>query len=113
MLARICPPSALMKDEKVALECVFSIFGITREVLLKHGAGGMKFAKLVIPLLNQIVRPFTAKWHRCFMDGAFQEAAKRQEFRQELGQMMPKLRLYTRALAEMAGVEDLTAKEML
>ena len=47
-------------DEETALTSVFSLFGFTRETLRKHGAGCGEFAKLAIPVLNQIIRPFTA-----------------------------------------------------
>jgi hypothetical protein len=51
-------------DEEAALQSVFVIFPLTREILRKHGSGAGEFAKLGIPVLNQIIRPFTAKWHR-------------------------------------------------
>jgi hypothetical protein len=62
-------------------------------------------------VLNQIVRPFTAKWHQRSLAGAFKDAASRQEFRRELEALQNKLLCYTRALAKMADVEDLTKLE--
>jgi hypothetical protein len=47
------------------------IFPLTREILRKHGSGAGEFAKLAIPVLNQIIRPFTAKWHRRSLADAF------------------------------------------
>ncbi|MEI7939961.1 MAG: hypothetical protein WCK27_25025 [Verrucomicrobiota bacterium] len=98
-------------DEKSALDSVYAIFKETREVLRRHGSGCGEFAKLAIPVLNQIIRPFTAKWHRLSLAGAFQDAARCREFRTELAAFQPKLRNYTRALAAMAEVEDLTTLE--
>lgn len=98
-------------DENVALDSVHAIFPVTREILRRHGSGAGEFAKLAIPVLNQVIRPFTAKWHLRSLAGAFQEPARRQEFRADLGGLQPRLRNYTRALADMAGVEDLTALE--
>lgn len=98
-------------DEKTALDSVFAIFPLTREILRKHGPGSNEFAKLAIPVLNQIIRPFTAKWHKLSLAGAFADAARCQEFRVELTTLQPKLRHYTQALAAMAGVEDLTQLE--
>jgi hypothetical protein len=69
-------------------------------------------AKLAIPVLNQIIRPFTAKWHRLSLAGAFQDAARCGEFRAELAALQRRLRDYTRALAAMAEVEDLTSLEV-
>ena len=98
-------------DEKTALSSVHVIFQLTREILRRHGSGCGEFAKLAIPVLNQIIRPFTAKWHRLLLADAFDDAARRQEFRSELSTLQIKLRNYTRALAAMADVEDLTELE--
>jgi len=98
-------------DEKTALDSVFAIFPLTREILRKHGPGSNEFAKLAIPVLNQIIRPFTAKWHKLSLTGAFNEISKCEKFRAELAALQPQLQHYTQALAAMAGVEDLTALE--
>jgi hypothetical protein len=98
-------------DEEAALQSVFVIFPLTREILRRHGSGAGEFAKLAIPVLNQIIRPFTAKWHRRSLAGAFQSAERCREFREELAALQPRLRDYTRALADMAQVEDLTTLE--
>jgi hypothetical protein len=98
-------------DEKTALDSVYVIFPLTREILRRHGPGGGEFAKLAIPVLNQIIRPFTARWHRLSLASAFENAAQCANFRAELAALQPRLRDYTRALAAMAEVEDLTALE--
>ena len=87
------------------------MFPITREILRRHGSDCGEFAKLAIPVLNQIIRPFTAKWHRLSLAGAFQDSSRCREFRAELAHLQTLLRDYTRALAAMAAVEDLTALE--
>jgi hypothetical protein len=98
-------------DEKTALDSVYAIFPLTREILRRQGSVCGEFAKLAIAVLNQIIRPFTAKWHSLTLAGAFQSADRRREFRAELAALQPRLRDYTRALAAMAEVEDLTALE--
>jgi hypothetical protein len=98
-------------DEEAALQSVFVIFSLTREILRKHGSGAGEFAKLAIPVLNQIIRPFTAKWHRLSVAGAFKDREQCREFRAELSALRPRLRAYTCALADMAQVEDLTTLE--
>ena len=98
-------------DEEAALQSVFVIFPLTREILRRNGSGAGEFAKLAIPVLNQIIRPFTAKWHRRSLAGAFKNAERCREFRDELAVLQPRLRDYTRALADMAQVEDLTTLE--
>ena len=62
-------------------------------------------------VLNQVIRPFTAKWHRKGLEGAFENPAECKEFREELTQLQGKLRNYTRLLSDIAGVEDLTMLE--
>jgi hypothetical protein len=98
-------------DEKAALESVYSIFPLTREILRRRGSGCGEFAKLAIPVLNQIIRPFTAKWHRLSMMDAFKDKATCDEFRDNLAALQPYLRAYTKSLADMAQVEDLTMLE--
>lgn len=98
-------------DEKTALTSIFSIFSITRDVMKNNGSHCIEFTKIAIIVLNQIVRPFTAKWHGLSVSGAFEDPAKCEEFRQELVELQRILRLYTKMLADMAGVEDLTELE--
>jgi hypothetical protein len=98
-------------DEETALRSVHAIFPLTREILRRHGSGCGEFAKLAIPVLNQIIRPFTAKWHRGSLSGWFKDPERCREFREELSLLQPRLRDYTRALADMAQVEDLTSLE--
>jgi hypothetical protein len=98
-------------DEEAALQSVFVIFPLTREILRRHGSGAGEFAKLAIPVLNQIIRPFTVKWHRLSLADAFKNSERCREFRAELATLQPTLRGYIRALADMAQVEDLTTLE--
>lgn len=98
-------------DEQTALDSVFTLFEVTRDTLKRQGRQSGEFAKLAIVVLNQIVRPFTAKWHRLALTGAFEDVAKCEEFRSELNDLQQRLRTYSKMLADMAGVEDLTALE--
>ena len=66
---------------------------------------------MAVVVLNQIIRPFTAKWHRLSLQGAFDNPEKRVEFGKELSALQLTLRKYTKMLADMAGVEDLTVLE--
>lgn len=114
MLTRITtqPLPSDVGDEKTALDSVFSLFPTTREILRRRGRSAIQFSKIAVPMLNQIVRPFTAKWHRESMEGAFENPAKRAEFREELTALQKDLRNYARLLAEIANVEDLTDLEL-
>jgi hypothetical protein len=98
-------------DEQTALNSVFALFSLTRDVLKKHGRDAEEFAKIAIVVLNQVIRPFTAKWHKESIEGAFENADKCNEFRDELTKLQRLLTLYTRMLSDMAGVEDLTKLE--
>ena len=113
MLTRIVtqPLPSEAGDEKTALDSVYSLFSITRQVLRQHGRGTVSFSKVAVPVLNQVVRPFTAKWHKESLAGAFEHENKRKEFREELEVLQEELRNYNRVLAEIAGVEDLTDLE--
>lgn len=97
-------------DEKTALDSVFSLFSLTRDTL-KRNYGCGEFAKIAVVVLNQIVRPFTAKWHRLSLAGAFKDSSQCQAFREQLAELQVNLRKYTQMLADMAGVENLTELE--
>ena len=113
MLTRIVtqPLPSEAGDEQTALESVYSLFSTTREILRRRGRRTLQFSKIAIPVLNQVVRPFTAKWHKESLAGAFREERKRKKFREELEILQEDLRNYNRMLAEIAGVEDLTDLE--
>ena len=78
-----------------------------------HGRASIQFSKVAVPVLNQIVRPFTAKWHKESLAGSFNHESKRIQFREELVSLQVELRNYNRMLAEIASVEDLTDLEEL
>lgn len=94
-------------DEKTALDSVYSLFKTTREILLAQGPDCVEFAQIAIVVLNEEVRPFTAKWHRKSLAGAFGDAEACAEFRTELESLQVILREYTRTLAVLAGTESL------
>lgn len=95
-------------DEKSALQSVYSLFPITREILKRRGRKCIQFSKIAVAVLNQIVRPFTAKWHKKDLAGAFQNQKECHSFRKELRELQKEIQKYTRLLADIAEVEDLT-----
>ena len=113
MLTRIVtqPLPKEVGDEKTALDSVYSLFPTTREILRKRGRKTLQFSKIAIPILNQIVRPFTAKWHKEALQNGFDDSAKKEMFRTELQELQKDLCNYNRMLAEIAGVENLTDLE--
>jgi hypothetical protein len=98
-------------DEKTALDSIHSLFSTTREILKKYGSSCVEFTKISVIILNQVVRPFTSKWHKKSLEGAFEKPEECEEFRKELIGLQEKIRNYTKLLSEIAGVEDLTEME--
>ncbi len=97
--------------EEAALESVHKIFRLTRSTLKEHGRKAENFTRVAIIVLNQVIRPFTAKWHRLSEQGAFGEEGKCAEFRRELTNLQENLRAYTKMLSDLADVEDMTEME--
>jgi len=98
-------------DEETALNSVYSLFPTTRQIIKSNGKDCLEFTKIAVVILNQKVRPFTAKWHKVSVEGGFKVAENCENFRQELSELQTILRKYTQMLADMAGVEDLTSLE--
>jgi hypothetical protein len=94
--------------EKTALDKAYALFGITRQTLKEHGRSCIEFTKISVIFLNQVIRPFTAKWHLLSQQRAFEDPEKCAEFRSELTSLQIQLRNYTKLLADLASVEDLT-----
>ena len=114
LLTRITT-QALPKDsgeEETALDSIYSLFKTTRQILKEQGKDCVEFTKLAVIFLNQIVRPFTTEWHRKMLAGKLKNVPENEQecrvFREELDSLQVELRKYSRALADLAGVEDLT-----
>ena len=98
-------------DEETALASIFSLFETTRQIIKNNGRDCIEFTKIAVVILNQKIRPFTAKWHKISNDNGFSEEDKCQSFREELRELQGILSTYTQMLGQMAGVEDLTGLE--
>jgi len=99
-------------DEGAALESIHELFDLTRSTIKHHGRYCINFTRIAIVVLNQKVRPFTAKWHPRVLAGDLDDSAQKQ-FRAELRDLQTDLRNYTRLLADLADVEDLTDLEAI
>ena len=95
-------------DESQALQSLREIFGITRRVLKEYGPDAAEFTKIAILVLNFIIRPFTSKWHKKSLEGAFNDPEEVVVFRKELTLLQSQLVNYMKALADIAGVQDFT-----
>ena len=98
-------------DEQAALDSIYSLFPATREIIRRHGRDCKEFTKIAVVVLNQVVRPFTARWHGRSLANAFGDSTQRAQFRGELSDLRDSLKRYSHMLADMAGVEDLTDLE--
>lgn len=97
-------------QEKGALDSLFNLFKETRAIIKHHGRDAIHFTKIAVIILNQVVRPFTAKWH-ARIDELGNSAVQSEEFRTDLKEVQDNMRKYTSLLADMAGVEDITDLE--
>ena len=95
-------------NEEAALQSVYKLFTITRTILKEKGREAKNFTKIAIIVLNQIIRPFTSKWHQKQVDHSFNKSEQCEQFRRELNELQEKLKCYTKLLADLAEVEDLT-----
>lgn len=98
-------------DEEATLKSVYTLFDTTRQIIKRNGPGCIEFTKVAVVILNQVLRPFTAKWHKRFLSEEKLTAAERQSFRQELEGVQEHIRNYTGLLSEFAGVENLLELE--
>ena len=97
-------------DEAAALTSVYELFLLTRETIKRNGRHCINFTRIAVVVLNQKVRPFTAKWHARVVAGDLNQSDQTQ-FRAELRNLQADLRNYTRLLADLADVEDMTDLE--
>ena len=114
LLTRITtqPLASSHGDELTALASIYSLFPTTREIIKRNGRHCVEFTKIAVLILNQKIRPFTAKWHRvASSQEAFSDTDQCSQFRQELITLQQILKIYSKMLADMAGVEDLTEME--
>lgn len=113
MITRVTTQTLLPRegDEAAALKSIHSLFGLTRNTIKKHGRECIEFTKIAVVILNQIVRPFTSKWHGILLEGSLDSEETKKQFRQELAPVQKDLRTYARMLSDIAGVEDLTKLE--
>lgn len=91
-------------DEATALNSIYNIFSLTREIIKKYKRDCIQFSKIAVIVINQIIRPFTSKWHKISIQGFNEENSK--EFRIELKELQVKLLNYTKMLGDLAGVES-------
>lgn len=100
-------------QEADVLNSAYQLFPLTRDIIKRNGRHCINFAKIAIVVLNQIVRPFTTKWHTQLEGGGVLGEPQALEFRSDLVRLQTDLRKYARFLAHLAEVEDLTDLEQV
>jgi hypothetical protein len=93
----------LSGDEATALDSLFRLFQIVRDLEKKHGVGGFVSASLTSFVLNSDIRPVTARWHKMKLEGKLHPEDLRREFRANLLKLQPKLRAFQKLLLRIVG----------
>ncbi|HSV62416.1 MAG TPA: patatin-like phospholipase family protein [Chthoniobacterales bacterium] len=91
-------------DEETAAKSLKTLFDTTRDLLAEH-TEARAFATAAIFLLNQMLRPNTARWHRWMVDGKFNSELSRRQFRYELQLLRPQLKEFQELLDIIASGE--------
>jgi hypothetical protein len=74
-------------DEQAALASVYKAFIEVREILIEKGRMAVFCTPVALAMLNSVIRPFTAKWHKKSLTGIFeccQNSTECKLFRDEL-----------------------------
>lgn len=112
------PEGGLLRE---ALNSLYSLFGLTREILREVGPevahGPQSFGLVAIEVLNKGLRPFMAKWHLLLLAheqerpenvGALEHEHNWEhsaEIRHELAELQKQLRIYADVLGQISGAK--------
>jgi hypothetical protein len=88
--------------EAAALDSLVDLFRMTRPLVCKYKKDCAHFAILTVFVLNQVLRRFTARWHRRVVDGKLESGDDRHIFRQELHKLQRRMRLFLTLLGRLA-----------
>lgn len=97
-------------DEETAVTSLYDLFKLTRALIVKHWEA-VAFAAAGKHLLNEILRPNTARWHRWIVDKKFADERSRRQFRYELQQLQPRLAGFRKLLQLIAEVKAPEAQQ--
>lgn len=93
-------------ENATALMSLVQLFPLTRQILKEKGREAINFAKIAVIVLNQVIRPFTSKWHSRVEE--LKDQKSDEEFRQELAEVQVRVKQYARLLAEILEIEDIS-----
>ena len=98
--------------EARALESLRQVFDQARDAIKKH-PGCKQFTNDVTQMLNNDLRPVTAKWHRAYSEGRLNSRDGADQFRIDLQYVQEKLRRFAGQLHQMAYGEPIPADAFL
>jgi hypothetical protein len=87
--------------EQAALDSLVTLFPALRKTLAEN-PGCLEFSEVVIPAINEHLRPLTAKWHSLSVQGVLLSRDGGDAFRADLLQVQAKMRELAKKLHEMA-----------
>ncbi|WP_316227120.1 patatin-like phospholipase family protein [Bradyrhizobium sp. SZCCHNS3052] len=87
--------------EARALESLWEIFGLARKAI-KDNPGCREFAQIATTMLNVVLRPMTAKWHRAKEAGLLDSRDGANDFRVDLAQVRGELVAFAENLQMLA-----------
>jgi hypothetical protein len=87
--------------EAEALKSLWQLFELTRTAMKAH-PGCRDFARTATKMLNTVLRPVTAKWHRAYEAGILDSRDGANDFRTELRDVRIKLMAFAQELQQMA-----------
>ena len=90
-------------DEESALESIYKLFNMTRDIIKEYGRKAETFSMLSLCLLNMILRPFTSKWHKRFKNGSVNKKYQK-AFRKELCELQIIINKFSGVLLQMSKV---------
>jgi hypothetical protein len=91
-------------DEEAALESIYKLFEITRDIIKQYGRKAETFSMLSLCLLNMVLRPFTSKWHKIFKNNLIKQEYFK-TFRKELTELQIIISAFSGLLLEMSKVD--------
>lgn len=87
--------------EADALKSLRELFDLTRMAMKAH-PGCSDFARTATTMLNTVLRPITAKWHRAYESGVLHSRDGANDFRADLQEVRSKLAAFAQELQKMA-----------
>jgi hypothetical protein len=95
--------------EATALQSIAGLFDTGRKIMRDAGPNAGAFAALLLAMLNQRVRQFTAPWHKHKEEGRLADPVMAGRMRVELSELQTELRVAADLFALMAAIPPLTS----